>query len=41
MDDIKNPTSLINKDYETIDLVTFEEWIEDSDKLSNWVSALF
>jgi uncharacterized protein (DUF934 family) len=34
MDEIKNPISLINKDYETINLVTFEEWLEDSDKLS-------
>ena len=34
MDDIKNPTSLINKDYETINLVTFEEWIEDNGELS-------
>jgi uncharacterized protein (DUF934 family) len=33
MDEIKNPISLINKDYETINLVTFEEWLEDSDKL--------
>ena len=34
MDEIKNPISLINKDYETINLVTFEEWLENSDKLS-------
>ena len=33
MDEIKNPISLINKDYETINLVTFEEWLENSDKL--------
>ena len=34
MDEIKNPISLINKDYETINLVTFEEWLEDSEQLS-------
>jgi uncharacterized protein (DUF934 family) len=34
MDEIKNPISLINKDYETINLVSFEEWLEDSDNLS-------
>ena len=34
MDEIKNPISLINKDYETINLVTFEEWLKNSDKLS-------
>ena len=34
MDEIKNPISIINKDYETINLVSFEEWLEDSDNLS-------
>ena len=34
MDEIKNPLSIINKDYETINLVSFEEWLEDSDNLS-------
>ena len=34
MDEIKNPINLINKDYETINLVSFEEWLRDSDKLS-------
>ena len=34
MDEIKNPISLINNDYETINLVTFEEWLEDSEQLS-------
>ena len=34
MDEIKNPINLINKEYKTINLVTFEEWLEDSDKLS-------
>ncbi|MBT3440220.1 MAG: DUF934 domain-containing protein, partial [Gammaproteobacteria bacterium] len=32
--EIKNPINLINKEYKTINLVTFEEWLEDSDKLS-------
>ena len=34
MDKIKNSLSLINKDYETINLVTFDEWIENFEKLS-------
>ena len=34
MDEIKNPISIINKDYESINLVSFEEWLEDSDNLS-------
>lgn len=34
MDEIQNPLSLINKDYETINLVTFDEWIENFEKLS-------
>ena len=34
MDEIKNPSYLINNDYESINLVTFDEWIEDSEKLS-------
>ena len=34
MDEIQNPTSLINKDYEAINLVTFDEWLENSDKYS-------
>ena len=34
MDKIKNHLSLINKDYETINLVTFDEWIENFEKLS-------
>ena len=34
MDEIKNPINLINKEYKTINLVTFEEWLEDHDKLS-------
>ena len=34
MVEIKNPTSLINKDYESIELVSFSEWIEDSERLS-------
>ena len=35
MVEIENPTSLINKDYESIELVTFAEWIEDFDRLAN------
>ena len=34
MDEIQNTLSLINKDYETINLVTFDEWIENFEKLS-------
>ena len=34
MDKINNSLSLINKDYETINLVTFDEWIENFEKLS-------
>jgi len=34
MDKIKNSLNLINKDYETINLVTFDEWIENFEKLS-------
>ena len=34
MDEIQNHLSLINKDYETINLVTFDEWIENFEKLS-------
>ena len=33
MVEIENPTSLINKDYESIELVIFAEWIEDSERL--------
>ena len=35
MVEIENPTSLINKDYESIELVTFAEWIEDFERLAN------
>jgi uncharacterized protein (DUF934 family) len=35
MVEIENPTSLINKDYESIELVTFAEWIEDFERLTN------
>ncbi len=34
MVEIKNPASLINKDYESIELVSFSDWIEDSERLS-------
>ena len=35
MVEIENPTTLINKDYESIELVTFSEWIEDFERLAN------
>ena len=35
MVEIESPTSLINKDYESIELVTFAEWIEDFERLAN------
>ena len=34
MDKTQNPTSLINRDYESISLVSFDEWIEDPEKHS-------
>ena len=34
MDEIQNPTSLINKDYEEIELVTLDDWLENFDELS-------
>ena len=34
MDENKNPSSIINKDYEIINLVTLAEWIKDYEKLS-------
>jgi uncharacterized protein (DUF934 family) len=34
MDEINNPTSLINRDYEAIELVTFDEWLDNSEKLT-------
>ena len=34
MDEIKNPISIVSKDYEMINLVTFEEWLKDSNNLS-------
>ncbi len=34
MDEIQNPTSLINKDYEEIELVTLDDWLDNFDELS-------
>ena len=34
MDEIQNPKSLINRDYEQIPLVSFDEWIESPERHS-------
>ena len=34
MSDILQLESILNKDYESVDLVSFQEWIENIDKLS-------
>ena len=39
MDEIQNPTSLINKDYEEIELVTLDDWLDNFDELSKYCSS--
>ncbi len=34
MSDILQLESILNKDYESVDLVSFQQWIENIDKLS-------